>query len=330
MFWTFGIGRTGGIRRNTITINSMKTLRNLSVALSALILSACWSLAAMNVVFAGQQVKKSLLSWEPASLDLTSMIGLFTFGDLPGITKITYSGEGTIAGFDLESMNDVTDISFPNLLSVDPSNIQGGGLYILTCPALLRVSTPKLAIIGGAQYQVKQHPLLRSIDASSLTTIATHLSVEQNASLTNLLIGNLAWVGGSIQIYGCTSIKVVDVHSLTNIGSDFNVYGNTAMYELNISSLWNPANGITASGNTALTNVLVAGFSPVAGFPFDFSGGALYQDSVDAVLARCVANASFTSGSLNLSGGANSAPSPAGVADMITLSNRGVTVTINP
>jgi hypothetical protein len=58
----------------------------------------------------------------------------------------------------------------------------------------------------------------------------------------------------------------------------------------------------------------------------DLSGNALTQAAVDAILHFWV---DFNNGTLDLSGGTNSAPSPAGVADAAQMDGQGWTVTLN-
>lgn len=62
----------------------------------------------------------------------------------------------------------------------------------------------------------------------------------------------------------------------------------------------------------------------------DFSGNALTQTTVDAILAACVAGGSAAGIEvLDLTGGTNATPSAAGLADKATLQTAGWTVTNN-
>ncbi len=70
---------------------------------------------------------------------------------------------------------------------------------------------------------------------------------------------------------------------------------------------------------------------PTDGKLIGFQDCALSVESVDHILARCVASAGYVSGNVNLSGGTNAVPSAAGLTSKATLEGRdpGVTVTVN-
>lgn len=68
---------------------------------------------------------------------------------------------------------------------------------------------------------------------------------------------------------------------------------------------------------------------PTNATTIDLSGNALDQTSVDQVLARCVANAGYVAGTVDLSGGTSATPSATGLADKATLIGRGVVVNTN-
>lgn len=144
---------------------------------------------------------------------LVELLGLSSFGSIPGLTEIIVNDASSLAGYDFETMDELTSLSFPNLVSIDPDNTQGGYLWISDCSSLTSLSMP--------------------------------------------------------------------------------------VYE--------PTNGIDQT----------------------LSGNALDATSVNAFLARCVAAAGYVSGTIDLSGGTNAAPTGQGAADVVTLTGRGVTVSTN-
>jgi hypothetical protein len=78
-------------------------------------------------------------------------------------------------------------------------------------------------------------------------------------------------------------------------------------------------------GNTILESIDLSSFVPISKGKFYFSGNALTAESVNAILARFVANAEFVLGTIDLSGGTNAAPTGQGLTDVDTLMARGVT-----
>lgn len=86
---------------------------------------------------------------------------------------------------------------------------------------------------------------------------------------------------------------------------------------------------ISISSCAALTTISLPVFVPRNGQYLAFDGNALSATTVNEILARCVANPAFVSGTLALQGGTNAAPTGQGVTDKATLIGRGVAVTTN-
>ena len=192
--------------------------------------------------------------------DKAELFGVFTYGDIPGVTDIIFNHTHSIAGFDVENLQDLISISFPNLIDVDPSNTQGGYILIANNPNLLELLFPKL------------------------------VSVTQN-------VGLIVGTGNSL----LTSIALPEF----------------------ISGL------ITVRGNAGLVDLFFPKYVPVTGSQVRFDANALSAASVNHVLARCVANAGYVTGTVSLDGGTNAAPTGQGIADVATLIARGVAVNTN-
>jgi hypothetical protein len=107
------------------------------------------------------------------------------------------------------------------------------------------------------------------------------------------------------------------------------IQGNTALAGLSLPALVTTNNSFTFRNNSIATSFSAPNWLPTNNINIVFTGNALDQASVDGVLARCVANAGYVSGLVQLDGGTNSAPSVTGAADVATLTGRGVTVTTN-
>lgn len=131
---------------------------------------------------------------------------------------------------------------------------------------------------------------------------------------------------------GCPNLATITFPKLTDCSGGFDIDG-TAITSLALTSLVTTpsvANSFSIINNASLVNLSLPVWVPHNNTnPFAFSGNALNAASVNGVLARCVANVSYTSGTVNLQGGTNAAPSGQGVADKATLIGRGVTVNTN-
>ena len=171
------------------------------------------------------------------------------------------------------------------------------------------------------------------------------------ASFPNLLsVDEDGQLDSEFQISGCEALTSVSFPKLEIVGCQLRIDGNTSLVTINLTAL-EEANGlfiesaaitsldlsalvtvggsnIAISGNTALESIDLSSFVPTSGGEFYFAGNALTAASVNAILARFVANAAFVSGQIDLSGGTNAAPTGQGLTDVTTLRGRGVTVTV--
>lgn len=166
------------------------------------------------------ELQNAQIVWEPNSLKLGEMVGFFTYGDLPGITKIQFLGTTAIAGFDIESMEDLTEIHFPNLISIDPLNTQGGYLYC------------------------SHHTSLTLIDLPSLLSIAADCDFRQNTALVTINMPAVTTIGSGFSSYSCPLLTTVNLQSLVTLGGGFSMYSNPSLTTVNLQS-WVPTNGKT-------------------------------------------------------------------------------------
>lgn len=141
---------------------------------------------------------------------------------------------------------------------------------------------------------------------TDLTNVGTALAVEDNSSMTTVYCPLLANVAGIFDITFNPIIPAVSFPSLVTTSEHVFIEANPLLTSVSLP-LWVPTNGKSQF----------------------FDGNALDAVSVNHILARCVANAGFVSGTLDLSGGTNAAPTGQGIADAATLSGRGVTVNTN-
>lgn len=148
-------------------------------------------------------------------------------------------------------------------------------------------------------------------DASSIPGY----DIEAEPNITGLVFSNLVAVDPTGLQNGFILISV-----------------NPALTSVSFPSLImvNVTGGFKVIQNPLLTNIDLPNFAPPNGSVLDFSANALSASCVNAILARCVASASFVTGSLDLAAGTNAAPTGQGLLDVVTLTGRGVTVTTNP
>lgn len=174
-------------------------------------------------------------------------------------------------------------------------------------------------------------PNLETIDPSAVQSGG--LSVSAMDTVVSCPV--LTTIGGSL-IIGTIGWTAIDSQfpSLVTVGSQIVIISNSSLESISFPELIT-ANFIGLVANPLLTTVSLPKWVPTNGVSVDAKGGgaglgsALNQASVDHILARCVANASLTSGTIHLDGDACAAPSAQGQTDAATLTGRGVDVFVN-
>lgn len=146
--------------------------------------------------------------------------------------------------------------------------------------------------------------VLASISMPLAATFASFSASNANV-LATVNLDAVVTVSGDFQIAACPLITALSFPVLQTITANANFFTNQAMTSFSAPN-WVPTDGTT----------------------LDFSGCALTDTSVNHILARAVA-AGMTSGTINLFGGTNSAPTGQGILDAATLTTAGVAVTTN-
>ncbi len=151
-------------------------------------------------------------------------------------------------------------------------------------------------------------------------------------TFSSLSSPSLQTIGGSgVDLGDCESLIALNLSSLVFVGADFHIADCLILTELSLPSLASISGSIRANNATQLNIVSFPLYLPVNGSGFQFFNCSLSETSVDHILARCVANPAYVSGTIDLSGGTSSAPSSVGPgSDYDILINRGVVVTVNP
>lgn len=218
-------------------------------------------------------------------------------------------------------------VSFPLLA------IASGGLSIQGNTQLTSLLLPSLASVPAGSVTVSTNPALTALSLPSLTTLAASLTVGSNTLLSSLSLPSLTAQTGatSVNIISNPALTSISAPNLTTLGSASNgfvVTGNTSLTSFSFPSLVT-AGRLLVTGCTNLTTVNLSSYLPTNGRVQNFSGAALTQASVDHILARCVANAAYVTGTVTLSGGTNATPGVQGLLDKATLQGRGCTVLTN-
>ena len=109
-----------------------------------------------------------------------------------------------------------------------------------------------------------------------------------------------------LKLNNMPSLTTVDLPVLTTVAGVFEIMANPLLTTINLASL-----------------------VPTNTDSYSFTENALSASTVNAILARFVANDAYVSGAVYLNDGTNAAPTGQGLTDVTTLRARGVTVIVN-
>jgi 3-methyladenine DNA glycosylase AlkD len=130
---------------------------------------------------------------------------------------------------------------------------------------------------------------------------------------------------GGFEIAWNTSLSSLNLSALETVYDTLSIAG-ILLTSLDLGSLATAI--VNIHDNPNLTDITLTNFVPTNDTKNYFSENALSAATVNAILARFVANAAFVTGVIDLSGGTNAAPTGQGLTDVTTLLARGVTVTV--
>lgn len=256
-------------------------------------------------------------------------IGLFSLGDIPGLTAITSAITDSHNGISFGSCSTLQSVSYPQLGNIGPTL---GYVAFTDCVALNVLNFPALQNVSGSVI-VEQCPAITALDFPLLLQVFGFSSANNPACVSiNLPILSTVTAVGIGVAFGSGAandgaLTSVNLDSL-NAASSLQVEQCAVLPTLSFPQLISAAT-LKLSHCPALTSISLPTWLPIDGQQVICSDNALDQTSVDLVLARCVAQASFVSGAVSLNGGTNSTPSASGLTDKATLIGRGVTVLTN-
>lgn len=268
-----------------------------------------------TLVFPSIQTKTSFLA-----ISLNSCPDIETIS-LPVLT-------GSLSQLDLESLPALTSFSAPGLTNGGAS----ATLFVTDCPNLSTFDAPNI-LLGATGFTFV---VLNNLGSASLNNLGLAGIVEAyTVDIQNCvgLSGNQNFTAftnlTSALVFKNTSVAGLQFPVLPIVGNALTVESNPSLTNVSFASLTTVQLDTSIKNNAALVTLSFPNWIPINFSNGDFSGNALNQASVDGVLARYVANPSYNTGTIDLSGGTNSAPSPAGDADKATLIGRGATVITN-
>lgn len=147
--------------------------------------------------------------------------------------------------------------------------------------------------------------------------------------LTEINLPALQNIAGSLNLRNNAALTLLDLSALQTVGLDFNIVRCGSITQLNLSNLISTNNTLTVSLNTMLNTLTFPSSANISGtVNYNLSQNALSQASVDSILVS-LDNGGASNGNLDISGGTNAAPGVAGAAAVISLTNKGWTVSTN-
>lgn len=176
--------------------------------------------------------------------------------------------------------------------------------------------------------------ILATLSAPNLTAIdATNsfdgsLEVISNASLVSISFPKLDIVP-TLDIESNSALSSIDLTLLGTLFANLTFSNNDSIVSLNLGNLISVGGNIDIADNNSLTTINLSRFNPANGSNDIYSGNALLAASVNAILHRYILQSGYVSGSIDLSGGTNAAPTGQGIVDAAALTTRGVSVTTN-
>lgn len=266
----------------------------------------------------------------PYSNPMPIGLGYYTQTDL-GVTTLSFNQTESVNGFTFLDFTDLTALTFPNLVSVDPANVIGGGVNVgaNNLPAVasfVSFAAPALTTIGGP-FTINGCSNFTTLSLPALATVGQQFTITACNALTSVSLPALVSCTTGLEIANSSGLTNINVPALTTLGG-LTIFHNTSLTSVSLPILKN-CGSISITANTSLVNLSLPDYVPVNGQDDSFHGNALNAASVNVILALYVNTASFRSGDIDLAGGTNAAPTGAGATAVTTLRARGCTVEHN-
>lgn len=314
-------GTLSGLNLTGLTaLVSATCSQNSLVAITGL--STC---TALTTFIASHNLFASLnLNFMPAHVDTIDV------SSNPNLTTLNTDSIVTVGNnVDVRTCPLLAALSFP-LLTAFQTLASGQGLFANFCTGLLSFSAPNWVTAGEIQFVGCTS--LPSCTLGALVT-ADDIYFSNCSVITSLSFLALVDINGGCTLTGNPLLASISMPSLATAsvnfgGGAFGVGADTSLVSLTLSGVHfgGELSGPFAT-NLVTLNLGTATFDD-SGNKIEFTGCALNQASIDAILHRCVVSG-VTTMDIELGGGTNSTPSAGGLADKATLQGLGNTVVTN-
>lgn len=268
----------------------------------------------------------------PSNVDVEEMFGYTTGGqNFPGLTSLLFDNKNSLGGFEITGQQVLKSVAFWQLETVGQWSfiIGSTGAHNL---ALISLDAPLLQTVQG-KFSIAGNDVLRVVSLPAFTTSqginSTGFSISSNYLLEYISLPELSAALYSLSFIGNPALTGMNLKKLATVASTFIISYCDVIYELAFPALVTVLNNLDITNNYYLRKLSIPLFLPTNGKRVSCLNCGLNETSVDHVLARCVAEPSFVSGTVILNGGTNAAPGAQGQLDKTALIARGVTVTTN-
>lgn len=176
--------------------------------------------------------------------------------------------------------------------------------------------------VGVATLSFEDSLAVIGFDIENTTTLAS-------VSFPNLISCDPDNTQQGLMYFGAnTALTSLDLPAFT-LSARFFIASNPLLASVNLPLFVRPTDATTnfqIYNNTSLVSLSLPSFVPTLDTVYNFSNNALDAASINGLLARFVASASFVAGTIHMEGGGNVAPTGQGILDLAELIGRGVSV----
>lgn len=284
----------------------------------------------LNLTSCGNLMTLSMTSLTTVGVDILIDCNLLTTITLTSLQTVSSGTNAVVTQF---------QITAPNLTSLDLSNLTSIGLassgasfgLTLSVASLVTMSLPKLSSVAAAtSIFCNSGPV--NFSAPLLVTTDGDIDFDNNTLLASLSLPAYQTNGELFDLHNCTALTTLSLPSLVSVVDTLRFDGCTALTSVSCPSLTTISNiGLNPFGSANCPLLTSTNFPVLVcadGLVYDLAGCALVAASVNQMLHRGVVSGT-TTGTYNLNGGTNAAPSGAGVGDKATLIGLGNTVNTN-
>lgn len=108
---------------------------------------------------------------------------------------------------------DVTSISFPNLIAIDPNEAAYLDAVITDCPDLTSVLLPLLQDTHGLSLLINGCDSLTNVNLDALVTVGWILGIYDNSSIVSLSLPNLVTIANTFKCYSNANLTTISIPS---------------------------------------------------------------------------------------------------------------------